>query len=278
MWQSDLVNRGSYPKITSIDVSEKPTELAPVEELPIHVTAEINYRGIVKEVYLKWSKDSAIFNNRIELKLSGNGYRTVEPIPNFPVGTELYFKVFARASTGELTESYKFNYLYRKCNSSPPTVKATASKLSIIKGDSVQLIGAGAVRYEWNDGIKDSSFVKPQTTTTYKLIGKDAVSCVGFDSVTVTVSFPDYIQEHDINENRLSLFPNPATKEITITSEIELNNSVLQVFGTSGKLVYKTKFLGAKSATIDVSSFEQGVYQVRVISPDFDKTIGFIKQ
>ena len=193
MWETKLVDRESYPAILNIDVSEKPTDKRPVEDLPIHVTAEVSYLGTLSEVYVMWSKDTASLGTKIPMRLvSGNEYKTNQPIPNFANGTEMYFKVFAKATNGQVTESYKFNYTYKECTSRP-TVRMSTTKSNVCVDEVFQLFAGGGVTYEWTNGASAGAPMKISETTSFKVIGRDANGCSGEDSLVITVLIPPVV-------------------------------------------------------------------------------------
>jgi len=67
-----------------------------------------------------------------------------------------------------------------------PTV-AISGNNAICVGDSSVLTGSGAATYVWNTGATTTTItVKPATTTTYTIVGKNAGGCA--DSITYTVN------------------------------------------------------------------------------------------
>ncbi|MBD79955.1 MAG: hypothetical protein CL840_13665 [Crocinitomicaceae bacterium] len=187
MFEVKLVDKESYPSIVDIEMTEKPTDNQPVEDFPIHVTAEVEYSGTIKEVYLMWSKDAATLGTKIPMSLvSGKQYKTDTPIPNYPSGTEMYFKVFAEGSSNDVTESYKLNYSYRTCFARP-TVTATATPNQLCRGDMFTLSASGALTYEWDKGAQSGTPIVAQNTDRYTVTGRDVNHCAGTDIVLVTV-------------------------------------------------------------------------------------------
>jgi len=186
LFEVKLVDKENWPSITDISMTEKPTDAQPVEDLPIHVTAKVQYSGRLQQVYLMWSKDTASLGTKIAMQLDGaNTYKTITPIPKFPAGTEIYFKVFA-ASFNETAESYKLNYSYRKCNSRP-SVSVTSTQDTVCRGESFSLRASGGVNYEWDNGAQQGVSLVAQNTTTYKVIGRDVNNCADSASITVKV-------------------------------------------------------------------------------------------
>jgi len=187
MWQTKLVERSDYPEITKITMNVAPTTTQPKEDLPIEVTAVVTSASPLKKVYLKWGKDTAIYSNTIEfVQLSGDTFIAKSEIPEFPAQTNIYFKVFAEANSGDLSESAKLHYEYRVCTSRP-IVRATASKTNVCKGESFFVNGGGASRYVWNNGAENAKPIIANKSATYILKGYDALNCASIDSVKITV-------------------------------------------------------------------------------------------
>lgn len=69
----------------------------------------------------------------------------------------------------------------------------TAGDLHICKGDVTQLKSSGAITYKWSPtkGLSDSTspspYARPDTTTTYNVVGYDALGCMQTASITVYV-------------------------------------------------------------------------------------------
>lgn len=87
----------------------------------------------------------------------------------------------------------------------------------------------------------------------------------------------DYIQVTDNTSgiapqknDDLKIFPNPATKQITI--ENAPMNSDISIFSIDGRLVHQQKLSNTNAVKIDVSKFEKGAYLIAVQSQK-DKTM-----
>ena len=83
-----------------------------------------------------------------------------------------------------------------KVNINPLPTADAGPDVKICKGDSIQLHGSGGVYHSWlpSYGLwqtnTSSPYVTPVQTNTYHFIVKDALGCVGKDSVTVEVIKP----------------------------------------------------------------------------------------
>jgi len=71
-----------------------------------------------------------------------------------------------------------------------PTVKATATKSTLCSGDTIKLIGVGAVTYVWDNAIIDSKLFVPTASQTYTITGTDIHGCSNIDSIAIEVTTP----------------------------------------------------------------------------------------
>ncbi len=101
-----------------------------------------------------------------------------------------------------------------------------------------------------------------------------ASACVNFGSgetedylVTIDIGIGILNQANNVS---LSVVPNPATKEVTLSfSNTSADNSTVKLMNLNGQLVYSeslNQFSGKFSKTIDISSFAKGVYHLQLIS------------
>lgn len=89
------------------------------------------------------------------------------------------------------------------------------------------------------------------------------------------------ISEANNNASDFSInaFPNPAGNIVTVSlnSVLELKDATLFVYGTNGELVLQ-KTINNHSTTINTNNFANGLYFVKVLTPNGTKTLKFIKQ
>jgi hypothetical protein len=76
------------------------------------------------------------------------------------------------------------------------------------------------------------------------------------------------------NTQQISVYPNPAPTQITIQNNNNKMLGTVSIYDVSGKMIYK-KFIGNSQTTIDVKSFSQGIYLIRL--DQLQTTIKFIK-
>lgn len=112
LWEYPLVGRSAFPSINRVWITNQPTLNSPKRSQQQFVTTNIRYEKSLGRVYVKWSKDAPTFENELAMqKVNDTTYRTNTPLPDFAVGTKMYFKVFAIGANNEITETYKFMYV-----------------------------------------------------------------------------------------------------------------------------------------------------------------------
>ncbi|MDG1841416.1 MAG: GEVED domain-containing protein [Crocinitomicaceae bacterium] len=111
VWEYSLVGRNDFPAILLTDISNSPTQNNPKEGMDQYVTSLISYDNTLSSVYVEWSENSSVFGNVIPMiNTQDSTWVSQSPLPNFSIGTKLYFKVFAVGDQGDTTETYKFMY------------------------------------------------------------------------------------------------------------------------------------------------------------------------
>lgn len=101
----------------------------------------------------------------------------------YPTQTSTYIVV----GTSTLTNCSDTQSVVINVNASP-TVIAVASNASICPGDVTYLSGIGAINYAWSTGGTGNIIsVSPTSSTTYSLIGTNALGCAATGTVQVVV-------------------------------------------------------------------------------------------
>ena len=111
LWEYSLVGRNSYPSIVYTTISNPPTNNNPKVNVDQYVISKIKYPTTLNSVYVEWSRDSSVFGNVISMTNTiDSTWVSNSPLPQFAVGTKVYFKVFAVGINNDTTETYKFMY------------------------------------------------------------------------------------------------------------------------------------------------------------------------
>jgi hypothetical protein len=80
----------------------------------------------------------------------------------------------------------------------------------------------------------------------YNLSGTVTATSVGLDEITVG--------------KNISIYPNPAKDQITISTAASLKNASVSIFDMTGRLVHEKNNLEGKSNVIDISNYDSGIY------------------
>jgi len=114
LWEYSLVGRDNYPAIVKTWIDDMPTLVVPREDIDQHINAQISSGLPVRSVYAMWSVNTPSFGNRIGMvNTADSTYVSSTPIPNYPMGTKVFFKVFAVNANNDTSETYKFQYTVR---------------------------------------------------------------------------------------------------------------------------------------------------------------------
>lgn len=155
-----------------------------------------------------------------------------------------------------------------------PTLSVSSSNSLMCIGESATLTVTGANTYTWNTTHNTNAIsISPTVTTTYTVSGIDANGCENSSTITQSVSLCTGITLLQ-KENLNSIYPNPSNGVFTI-SGIE-SNSTITVYSMVGKLVFST-ISNESFKTIDLTDYSNGIYFVKVISNNNQKTHRLIK-
>ncbi len=146
-------------------------------------------------------------------------------------------------------------------------------------GDNVNLIGTGAVNYQWtasNLYVQGTPItVSPTTTTTYTLTGTDANGCSLTVNVVQNVATCTGLKEFSAL-NGLNVYPNPNNGSF----EISLKNGQLktvEMLDVTGRTVLSAK--GAEDILqININGFANGIYYAKIKSEGAVEVIKIVKQ
>lgn len=111
LFEFTTVGKANYPAVVHTRITSTPTADLPKYGVDQFVTSKVHYSGTLSSVYVEWSKDSAVFGNSISMTNTVDStWVSSAALPQFTVGTKLYFKVFAVGANSDTTETYKFMY------------------------------------------------------------------------------------------------------------------------------------------------------------------------
>lgn len=85
------------------------------------------------------------------------------------------------------------------------------------------------------------------------------------------------LQSQKFNLNGVKLFPNPSSDEISIEFKAQVLNLNLEIIDTRGRLMFKNKSENTSLKKINISTFPQGVYFIRIYSETVEDFLKFVK-
>ena len=84
-------------------------------------------------------------------------------------------------------------------------------------------------------------------------------------ATTIDLYDPNTASIAEVNNERLSIYPNPTSSTVTITGDLINSQSSIVLYDISGREVYSEQLVN-QSAVIDLSSYRTGVYLLKVNS------------
>ncbi|MDO8998508.1 MAG: glycine-rich protein, partial [Bacteroidota bacterium] len=115
-----------------------------------------------------------------------------------------------------------------------PTVTAVSNTSLICTGQTATLTASGANTFTWNTAATTTVIaVSPTVTTSYTVTGTDANGCTNATTITQSVSACTGIENLSSNNQNLFLnvYPNPNNGEFTISTDSEMNLSIVNNLG-----------------------------------------------
>lgn len=167
-----------------------------------------------------------------------------------------------------------------------PNANVTAGgPTTFCAGGNVTLTEAptGGCTYQW---YKNGSSIAGATSTTYvattagtyKCLVTKTISGCSKQSNSITVTVPCREEQADlVSAANITIYPNPASQQITIFVNHYHPSPALTITDISGKIMYQNELI-AEESTIDISDLSAGMYFVKINSEGKLLTAKFIKE
>ena len=94
---------------------------------------------------------------------------------------------------------------------------------------------------------------------------------------TFTTEFVETLGESNFKKNDFVVYPNPATNELFIHSKTNVTIDAVILVDVLGKTIYQ-EIVKAPFSRIDISSFQKGIYFLKVTLNGYEETLKIIKQ
>ncbi len=89
-------------------------------------------------------------------------------------------------------------------------------------------------------------------------------NCISdFSEATAVFMLPSLVE--DVIMDKFSIYPNPATNLINVSSDVTIEQ--IEIFDIKGSLIF-SKSYQQKRTSINVSNFAKGVYSVKIVSKE----------
>ncbi len=152
------------------------------------------------------------------------------------------------------------------------TLNSSTGSSTVCVGEDIVLTATGASNYTWFPNSTTSATLNFIATMadakTYTVDGKNALGCVGTQTLALVVSDCAGIGSVKANTDLFTVFPNPASNRLTIKNLTETVMEIhLEVMDASGKILIKqtASFKKDKSELqLNISHFANGVYMLKI--------------
>ncbi|MGB3342991.1 MAG: T9SS type A sorting domain-containing protein [Aequorivita sp.] len=109
----------------------------------------------------------------------------------------------------------------------------------------------------------------PQTI--YVRVENMSGSCIALASFIIST---EYLSVNSLGFENLNIFPNPASGNVTIQSSQLVSETTISLYDILGKKLLSEKILPQNAAiSLDISSFKNGVYFVKIAYPTGKETV-----
>ena len=162
-----------------------------------------------------------------------------------------------------------FNWLNVNAGGGPSTLR-----LVMVPTLTILINATFGVNYTWNTNLKFNFKADMPGTTQYKLYGTDGMGDILFFYVTTMIPTGVADMKHNPSA-KLSVFPNPASDEVTVAFNASKEKTNIEVFDIQGRLVYidtDDREIGENKIKLNTSNFSAGIYIVRAGTETFKIT------
>jgi hypothetical protein len=135
--------------------------------------------------------------------------------------------------------------------------------------------GTAPYSYLWTPSGQTGATASGLSAGTYNLDVTDANGCT--ESTQVQVGSQVGLNEHG-SSDIISIYPNPATEQLYISSLIENDPIEVKIYSIDGQLLRTLDFKYDKVICLSIDQWSKGVYHVHVKSASVAYTMPFVKQ
>ena len=141
-----------------------------------------------------------------------------------------------------------------------PAVTAVSNTTLICSGSTATLTASGAISYTWNTTATTTAVViSPSVTTSYTVTGSGANGCKNTITITQSVSACTGINANQLSNTIISVYPNPSNGEFTISTDSDMN---LSIINNLGQVVKEISINSSNNYKASISNLANGIYFV----------------
>lgn len=135
--------------------------------------------------------------------------------------------------------------------------------------------GTAPYSYFWTPSGQTAANATGLSAGMYTVEVTDANGCI--ESTQVQVGSQVGINEYS-SSDIISIYPNPATEQIYISSLVEIDPTEIKIYSIDGQLVSKLDFTSGNLICLSIDQWSRGMYHVHVKTATGAYTMPFVKQ
>jgi len=269
----------SVPVISNLEI----TPDMPSSANDVVVSATItDSDGTISLAQLKWGTSAGDYINTMNLNASDDLYSSF--IPARSESTEIYYIIYTTDNDGGSAQSSEGSYIVNN----PPEISNIAIDpttptnnddvmVSASISDANSTIQSAILKYNVNSSTFTNVTMYVSGSKQKGVIPKQEVGDTILFSITATdnyggsktSSYGTYIVAdatgiRDLTFKDATLYPNPASEELTISLQDYSGKINVQIYSIIGSLVYSEKTTINNSHKISLSEIESGIYFVKI--------------
>ncbi len=283
-WNAGVISGGSVTSFSDVYATNPTVQVTYTNEM----TMFVKIRGEDVNTCPSYDYKEITFHNNPAPVISGDLEYCEGASAALDAGTGYSVYTWSNADDTQISNVTSGTYTVEVedaygCIGTSASVTVTENALPVInlgadqtecEGETVTLDAGTFDAYLWNTGAS-SQTIDVTTTGDYIIEVTDANSCSNSD--TIHVQFDDCTGINTIENNNLSIYPNPAQDYIVIAGNAKQFIENIQIFDITGKSVKTVIASGAKQS-VDISTLQNGVYFVKVNTSEDVKTIRMVKK
>lgn len=148
-----------------------------------------------------------------------------------------------------------------------PTVTIVSTRTLICKGEKTTLTASGTNSFVWTSPAASTATVSVNPisvglTTNYTVTGTDANGCQTAASIGIKVNACTGINEPDLEQDLVRVFPNPSNGSFTIKTKSDMRLSLMNELG---QVIKELNFTNENQFQQNIQGLSAGIYFIKCI-------------